>query len=169
MLDIARINAMDASEFSRAFGPIYENSPWVAQRAFERRPFGSRLDLQLALYGALQSASDDEKIALLDAHPDLAGREAELGTMTSESVAEQASAGLQSLQPDELARLRQINRAYRERFGFPAIIAARLNSKAAILDTLQARLTNSREQELQNAIAQVGEIARLRLGDLLGR
>ncbi|HVL59189.1 MAG TPA: 2-oxo-4-hydroxy-4-carboxy-5-ureidoimidazoline decarboxylase [Burkholderiaceae bacterium] len=168
MLDLATINAMDTAAFCRAFGPVFERSPWLAERAFARRPFASRLDLQLALYGALQSATGDEKLALLNAHPELAGREAAAGAMTAESVAEQSSAGLNALARDELERLRELNRAYRERFGFPAIIAVRLNRKPAIFGTLEARLRNTREQELQNAIAQVAEISRLRLTELLG-
>lgn len=165
---IDAINRMTAAEFSAVFGKVYEHSPWVAERAFSRRPFGSRLELQLALYAAVQSASRDERLALLNAHPELAGKEARAGTMTAESVGEQASARLDALPPQEFARLAELNRAYRQRFGFPAIIAVRLNSLAAIFHAFEGRLHNDRDQELQNGIAQVCEIARLRLSDLLG-
>jgi 2-oxo-4-hydroxy-4-carboxy-5-ureidoimidazoline decarboxylase len=167
LLTLDTINRMSAAEFSAVFGKVYEHSPWIAERAFARRPFASRLDLQMALQAVVQGASADEQLALLRSHPELAGREAQAGTMTDESVVEQKSAGLDALPPAEFARLAQLNRAYREKFGFPAIIAARLNAKAAIFHAFEGRLHNDRTQELQNNLAQVGEIARLRLRDLL--
>lgn len=166
-LTIDHINQMSAAEFSAVFGKVYEHSPWIAERAFARRPFASRLDLQLALYGVVQGASRDEQIALLRSHPELAGREAQAGTMTDESVSEQKRAGLDALPPAEFTRLGELNRAYLARFGFPAIIAARLNTKPAIFLAFESRLHNEVDHERQNSLAQVGEIARLRLGDLL--
>jgi OHCU decarboxylase len=166
-LTIDHINRMSAAEFSAVFGKVYENSPWIAERAFLRRPFASRLDLQMALYGVVQGATREEQIMLLRSHPELAGREAQAGTMTEESVGEQKRAGLDALPPAEFSRLRDLNRAYLGKFGFPAIIAARLNAKAAIFLAFESRLHNEIDQELQNSLAQVGEIARLRLGDLL--
>ena len=85
MPTLDELNGATPGEFSRAFGPLYERSPWVAERACARRPFASRLDLQLALYGVVQSASEPEKLALIRAHPELAGREAREGTLTRES------------------------------------------------------------------------------------
>jgi 2-oxo-4-hydroxy-4-carboxy-5-ureidoimidazoline decarboxylase len=167
LFTVDRINQMGAAEFSAIFGKVYENSPWIAERAVARRPFASRLDLQMALYGVVQGATHDEQVALLRSHPELAGREAQAGTMTDESVGEQKRAGLDALPPAEFARLRDLNRAYLTKFGFPAIIAARLNTKAAIFLAFESRLHNDVEQERQNSLAQVGEIARLRLGDLL--
>jgi 2-oxo-4-hydroxy-4-carboxy-5-ureidoimidazoline decarboxylase len=166
-LTIDRINLMSAAEFSAVFGKVYEHSPWIAERAFARRPFASRLDLQMALYGVVQGATREEQLALLRSHPELAGREAQAGTMTDESVGEQKRAGLDALPPEAFARLRELNRAYLEKFGFPAIIAARLNAKPAIFLAFESRLHNEVDHELQNSLAQVGEIARLRLGDLL--
>lgn len=167
LFTVDRINQMGATEFSAIFGKVYENSPWIAERAFARSPFASRLDLQMALYGVVQGATHDEQVALLRSHPELAGRQAQAGTMTDESVGEQKRAGLDALPPAEFARLRELNRAYLAKFGFPAIIAARLNTKAAIFLAFESRLHNDVEQERQNSLAQVGEIARLRLGDLL--
>jgi len=167
MPTLDELNGATPGEFSRAFGPLYERSPWVAERACARRPFASRLDLQLALYGVVQSASEPEKLALIRAHPELAGREAREGTLTRESGREQAAAGLGTLDADEAAELRELNARYLERFGFPFVICARQNRKDAIIGTLRARLANTREQEIANAIAQIGEIARLRLLDLL--
>jgi 2-oxo-4-hydroxy-4-carboxy-5-ureidoimidazoline decarboxylase len=166
-LTIERINDMSAAEFSAVFGKVYEHSPWIAERAFARRPFGSRLDLQMAMQAVVQGATRDEQLALLRAHPELAGREARGGTMTESSVGEQRGVGLDALPPADFARLAELNRAYRERFGFPAIIAVRLNSLAAIFHAFEGRLHNDPEQELQNNLTQVGEVARLRLADLL--
>jgi len=161
------INRYTPRQFSAAFGAVYEHSPWIAERAFARRPFASRLELQLALYGVVQGASDDEKVALIRAHPELAGREARAGTLTAESAGEQAAAGLGTLTAEEAAELRRMNALYASRFGFPFVICARQNRKHAILGTLRARLSNAREQEIANAIAQIGEIARLRIADLV--
>lgn len=166
-LTIDRINRMSAAEFSAVFGSVYEHSPWIAERAFSRRPFASRLELQLALQAVVQAASRDEQVALLCAHPELAGREAQAGTLTEASVGEQTRAGLNALPPAAFARLTELNRAYREKFGFPAIIAVRLNSTAAIFHAFEGRLHNDAQQELQNNLTQVSEVARLRLGDLL--
>ena len=167
---IAEINRLDPSEFAAAFGKVYEHSPWVAERAFALRPgsgFSSRAALHAALVATVQSASEAEQVALLNAHPDLAGKEAEAGTLTDASTREQAQAGLTALTRAEVEQLRASNADYRARFGFPFIIAARNNTKAAIYGTLAARLHNTREMELHNALAQVGEIARLRLTDLV--
>jgi 2-oxo-4-hydroxy-4-carboxy-5-ureidoimidazoline decarboxylase len=167
---LAAINRMDAAQFSASFGKVYEHSPWVAGRAFTLRPssgFASRGALHAALVATVYAATEDEQIALLRAHPELAGREAETGAMTPESASEQAVAGLTAMSRDEVQRLRAMNASYREKFGFPFIIVARNNTQAAIFGTLEARTHNSREMELRNALAQVGEIARLRLADLI--
>jgi 2-oxo-4-hydroxy-4-carboxy-5-ureidoimidazoline decarboxylase len=167
-LTLDAVNRMSAASFSAELGKVCENAPWIAERAFARRPFASRLDLQLALYAVVQGATRDEQLALLRAHPELAGHEAQTGTLTDESAHEQKAAGLDALPPAEFARLAELNRAYRGKFGFPAIIAVRLNTKAAIFHAFEGRLHNDVEQELQNNLAQVGEVTRLRLRDLLG-
>jgi OHCU decarboxylase len=161
------INRMSPGAFSAVFGAVYEHSPWIAERALARRPFASAADLALALYGALQSSSDDEKLALVRAHPTLAGKEADAGTLTAASAREQAAAGLGALTADQKAELAALNARYADAFGFPFVICARLNRRDAIVGTLRARLANTRDQELANAIAQIGEIARLRVADLV--
>ena len=115
----------------------------------------------------VHEASENEQVALLRAHPELAGKEAAAGTLTADSRSEQTRAGLSTLSAAELQRLRELNAQYRQQFGFPFIIAARNNTQAAIFATLEARLHNTRAMELHNALAQVGEIARLRLTDLV--
>lgn len=169
MPTLDEVNGLTPREFSATFGAVYEHSPWIAERAFERAPFATPLDLQLALYGVVQAASEGEKLALVQAHPELAGKEAGAGALTEASAREQSAAGLGTLTPDQKAELRELNRRYREAFGFPFVICARLNRRDAILGTLRARLANTREQELANAIAQIGEIARLRIADLVDR
>lgn len=167
---LADINRMDATAFAVAFGKIYEHSAWIAKRAFALRPpsgFSSRAALHAALVATVHSATEDEQIGLLCAHPELAGKEAAAGTLTADSTREQAVAGLTAMQAEDVQRLRALNRRYREKFGFPFIIAARNNTQAAIFGTLEARLQNVRTMELHNALAQVGEIARLRLLDLM--
>src|SRR5512144_999047 len=167
---LAAINAMDAARFSAAFGKVYEHSPWIAERAFALRPsggFASRDALHAALVATVYAATNDERVALLRAHPELAGKEAERGALTAESTREQAVAGLTAMSRDDVEQLRALNADYRDKFGFPFIIAARNNTKAAIFGTLVARLANTREMEINNALAQVGEIARLRLLDLI--
>ncbi len=167
MASIERINAYTPAEFSAAFGKVYEHSAWIAERAFAQRPFASDTALLLALWGVVQSASPQEQLALLNAHPELAGKEAQTGTLTDASTHEQSVAGLGTLDASQRAQLIELNRQYLARFGFPFIICARLNSRDAIFGILRARLTNSRDQELQNALTQVGQIARLRLLDIL--
>jgi 2-oxo-4-hydroxy-4-carboxy-5-ureidoimidazoline decarboxylase len=167
---LAEINRMDATAFAAAFGKVYEHSPWIAERAFALRPaagFASRAGLHAALVATVHAATIDEQIRLLCAHPELAGKEAAAGTLTAASTQEQAVAGLTALRAAEVDRLRGLNRRYREKFGFPFIIAARNNTQAAIFGTLEARLHNTRAMELHNALAQVGEIARLRLLELI--
>jgi 2-oxo-4-hydroxy-4-carboxy-5-ureidoimidazoline decarboxylase len=170
MPSLAEINRLDAAQFSKLFGAVYEHSQWIAERAFAMRPangFASRAQVHAALVATVQSASSAEKLALLNAHPELAGREAAAGTLTSASTAEQASAGLTSMTAADVAQLRELNAAYRAKFGFPFIIAVRNNTQSAIFGAVKSRLANSREMELNNCLMQVGEIARLRLMDLI--
>lgn len=167
---LADINRMDARDFAIAFGKVYEHSAWVAERAFALRPaagFASRAALHAALVAAMHSATENEQVGLLCAHPELAGKEAVAGSLTADSAREQAGAGLAAMRADEVSRLRALNKRYREQCGFPFIIAARNNTQAAIFGTLEARLHNTRAMELHNALAQVGEIARWRLLDLV--
>lgn len=168
---LADINRMDAASFAATFGKVYEHSAWIAERAFALRPattgFASRAALHAALVATVHAATEDEQVGLLRAHPELAGKEAAAGTLTADSTREQALAGLGAMSADSVQRLSTLNTRYGEKFGFPFIIAARNNTQAAIFGTLEARLHNTRTMELHNALAQVGEIARLRLLDLL--
>ena len=112
-MDCEQLNALDCKQFTGIVGGVYENSPWVAERAFKSAPFGSLTELTATMKAAVDAASDEEKMALLRAHPDLAGKAALAGNLTAESNEEQSRAGLGSLTPEELARFQQLNTAYR--------------------------------------------------------
>jgi 2-oxo-4-hydroxy-4-carboxy-5-ureidoimidazoline decarboxylase len=154
---------MTDAEFVERYGTLFEHSPWVVERAAAQRPFA---DLYTGLMQVVHDATAEERLALIRAHPELAGKAAIDQTLTSESTAEQASAGLDRLTAAEFARFHALNAAYGQRFGFPFVICVRLTDKAGILAAMERRLDNDRETELAAAIAQVGEIVRLRLIDL---
>jgi 2-oxo-4-hydroxy-4-carboxy-5-ureidoimidazoline decarboxylase len=163
MPKLAELNALDRAEFTRIVGPVFEHSPWVAARTEMQRPFASREALHAALVATVAEASDDEKLALIRAHPDLIGD----AHLTAASQAEQTSAGLQDATAAEAKQFREFNRQYRERFGFPFVICARLNKKEAIARAFPVRLRNSTEQEMATALQEISKIAELRLRDLV--
>lgn len=173
---LADINQMDRPAFVGALGHLFEHSPWVAEATWPHRPFRDATHLQAELCRTLRSAPAAKQLALIRAHPDLAGRlpgpgpgEGARGpTLTKESTGEQASAGLNRLSDTALAEFQKLNGAYRARFGFPFIICARLNAKEAILAAMRARLPNSPAAEHAAALAEIEKIAWLRLQDILG-
>ncbi|MCJ2183478.1 2-oxo-4-hydroxy-4-carboxy-5-ureidoimidazoline decarboxylase [Novosphingobium sp. 1949] len=142
--------------------PLFEHSPWVEARADAAPSSGDR---HADLLAVLTGATREEQLALIRAHPELAGKAAIDKTLTEASAAEQASAGLDRLTPEEYAAFHRLNAAYRERFGFPFIICVRLTDKAGILAAMAARLDNDSETEIATALGQIGEIVRLRLED----
>lgn len=161
---------MAQSDFVAAFGGIYEHSHWVAERAFDLelgpahdRPAG----LANAMARAFRSASDDERLSVLRAHPDLAGKLAAAKRLTEASTSEQASAGLDALTDDERARFTELNNAYTDKHGFPFIIAVRDHDKASILAAFERRINNDTQTEMAEACKQVERIARLRLNEVL--
>lgn len=162
-------SAMGREEFITRFGGIFEHSPWIAERAYENG-IGAANDtaagLHAALVTAFRLASPEERLAVLNAHPDLAGKLAEARRLTADSTSEQASAGLDALTDEERAQFQALNAAYVERFGFPFIIAVRDHDKQGILDAFKRRLENMRVEEFATACAQVERIARLRLDSL---
>jgi 2-oxo-4-hydroxy-4-carboxy-5-ureidoimidazoline decarboxylase len=139
---------------------LFEHSPWVEARADARPSSGDR---HADLMAVLHEATPAEQLALIRAHPELAGKAAVDGTLTEASAAEQASAGLDRLTQREFDRFHALNAAYRERFGFPFIICVRLTNKAGILAAMERRLGNDRDAEMAEALRQIGEIVRLRL------
>lgn len=139
---------------------LFEHSPWVESRAAERPSSGDRL---ADLMAVVHAATREEQLALIRAHPELAGKAGIAGTLTEASAGEQASAGLDQLTTEEFERFHALNTAYRERFGFPFIICVRLTDKAGIIEAMERRLNNDRETEIATAIEQIGEIVRFRL------
>ena len=164
MPKLAELNGLDRAEFTRIVGPVFEHSPWIAARTAAQRPFASRESLHAALIATVAKASDAEKLSLIRAHPDLIGD----AHLTAASQAEQAGAGLFDATAEEAAQFREYNRQYRQRFGFPFVICARLNKKEAIAQAFPIRLRNSREQEMETALQEISKIAELRLEDLIG-
>jgi 2-oxo-4-hydroxy-4-carboxy-5-ureidoimidazoline decarboxylase len=153
-------NALPEAAFVARLHALFEHSPWVVERAVARRPFA---DLHAGLLQVLHAASADEQLALIRAHPELAGKAAIDGSLTAASAAEQAQAGLDRLTAEEVARFQALNAAYRARFDFPFVICVRLTDKAGILAAMQARLANAREAEIATALDEIGKIVRLRL------
>jgi 2-oxo-4-hydroxy-4-carboxy-5-ureidoimidazoline decarboxylase len=159
---LSRVNEMTTAAFVECFGPVAEHSPWVAEAAAGARPFadvGAMID---AFAKAVRRARPERQLELLRAHPDLAGRAREI---TDDSRREQKGAGLDALSPEEFARFTALNAAYRRKFGFPFILAVRGARKQRILDAFERRLGNSKDVELDTALAQVCAILRFRLED----
>jgi 2-oxo-4-hydroxy-4-carboxy-5-ureidoimidazoline decarboxylase len=166
--DMAAINAMDHDAFVQKFGGIFEKSPWVADRVWEKKPFASLDAMHSAMVDIVKYAALPNQLALLQAHPDLAGKEAQAGAMTTSSVAEQASAGLNALSKEEMTQISNYNTAYKARFGFPFIIAVRMHTKEGIFFDFARRLHNDTQTEYLNDLQNVYAITRLRLDKLLG-
>jgi OHCU decarboxylase len=160
------INELDRDAFVERYGPLFEHSPWVAEAAWSDRPFADREQLYEALVAAMHAAPRERKLALIRAHPDLAGKAAIEGTLTDSSRREQAAAGLDRLTPDEYDAFTRLNAAYRDRFGFPFVVCAREHTKESILRVASERLSNSEDEEIRVALEEIAKIARLRLEDL---
>jgi 2-oxo-4-hydroxy-4-carboxy-5-ureidoimidazoline decarboxylase len=168
-VSLQELNTADRPAFTAALGHLFEHSPWVAEQTWAQRPFASAEALHAALCATMRAAPVDRQLALIRAHPDLAGRLAQQKQLTAESTREQASAGLDQLTNAELAEFTRNNDTYKARFGFPFIICARLNAKAAILSAMAARLSNSPAAEHAAALTEIEKIAWLRLSDTLSK
>ena len=146
---------------------VFEHSPWVAERAWARAPFRSAAELHAEMMRAVGAASREEQLALIRAHPELAGKEAAEGSLTIESSGEQGRLGFTRLSKAELARMQQVNRAYREKFGFPCIVALRLHdTRESVMQEMERRTRNDPETEVKNALEQIGHITRGRLENI---
>ena len=160
---LANLNAADEAGFMAALGDVYEHAPWVAQAALKQRPFATLVALHAAMMDAVRAAPPEQRLTLIKGHPDLAGKAARAGTMTVESKAEQASAGLDRLSEAEFAQFHRLNDAYREKFGMPFIICVRRHSKDSILQQFERRLQNTMSAEIETALGEIVRIAALRL------
>lgn len=150
--------------FVLRYGGIYECSPWVAEQAFEQAAGVADPERLAQIFAErVDRAGDDVKLALIRAHPDLAGRAAIRGELTAESTEEQASAGIDRCTPEEFERFQTLNRQYKEKFGFPFVMAIRGSTRHEILAAFVERLGNTREAEFERAIAEIHKIARMRL------
>jgi 2-oxo-4-hydroxy-4-carboxy-5-ureidoimidazoline decarboxylase len=161
------LRRLERARFVELFGGVFEHAPWVAEQAFDAGPFHSVEALHGALVEAMRRAPRARQLALVRAHPDLAGRAAIAGALTAASSAEQASAGLDQCTQAEFERFRELNDKYKEKFAFPFILAVKGRTRDQILAAFERRLHDSIEAEFEEALSQIARIAWLRLGDLI--
>ncbi|MCS7059251.1 MAG: 2-oxo-4-hydroxy-4-carboxy-5-ureidoimidazoline decarboxylase [Meiothermus sp.] len=164
-MTLDELNRLPLEDFVEKVGWVFEGSPWIAQAAWESRPWASLEALHQSLVRVVQRAPREAQLALIRAHPDLGSRT----RMAEASQAEQRGAGLDTLTPAEYERIQVLNRAYTERFGFPFILAVRGKGKAEVFRAMEARLESDPETEFQTALSEVYKIAYFRLADLLER
>ena len=169
-MNLAQVNALSLEQFTVRFGGVFENSPWVAREAWKRRPFDSLDVLFGSMSEAVRGAAEAQKLALIRAHPELAGREAARGALTTDSTSEQARLGFLSLDRSHLEQMKELNRTYRQRFGIPCIVALKLHaSRASVMAEMQRRLGNTVQAEIAAALEQINHIARGRLEKIAGQ
>ena len=171
-MNLQNLNSLSEAEFVSVLGGIFEHSPWVAEAVAGGRPFASVSALHQAMVQVVENASVTKQLALIRAHPDLAGKAARAGNLTDASTSEQKGAGLDRLDDTEYERFHRLNDAYKQRFDFPFILAVRGfdgkgHDKYSILASFETRLQNTPEQEISEALRQIARIAELRLGDML--
>ena len=166
---LASLNGLDRAGFAHLLGEVFEHSPWVAERAWVQRPFASIDALHAAMLAAVRAAGTDEQLALIRAHPELAGREAAEGTLTADSTSEQGRLGFTALSRAEFERVARANRAYRERFGVPCIVALRLHAtRESVIAEMERRAAGrDRAAEIAAALDQIGHITRGRLDKIV--
>jgi 2-oxo-4-hydroxy-4-carboxy-5-ureidoimidazoline decarboxylase len=164
---LSRVNAASRAEFVDLLGAVFEHAPWVADAAYEARPFPDRAHLHAAMMAAVEASPAERQIAFLNGHPELGARAEIVADLTADSAAEQMSAGLTRLSAAEFDWFRARNRAYRDKFGFPFIIAVRRHTKQAILDTFERRLQGEPEEERAQALREIAVLTRLRLDTLI--
>lgn len=166
-MTLEEVNALSEADFIRAFSDLYEHTPWIVAETAGLGPFEDQAHLQSAMTGVVERAGEEKQLALLRAHPELAGKAAMDKTLTDASTSEQASAGLDRMTPVEYGEFHTLNAAYRERFDFPFIICVRLTDKPGILRAMRQRLENSREAEFRTALDEVSKIVGIRLGEIM--
>jgi 2-oxo-4-hydroxy-4-carboxy-5-ureidoimidazoline decarboxylase len=165
MISLSDVNALTPDAFLARFGDVAEHSPWVAEAAGAMRPYRSRDAMVAAFSQAVRGAPRKMQLALIRAHPDLAGRAAQQGEMADDSKREQAGAGLDSLTAEEFARFKDLNGRYREAFGFPFILAVKGATKTQILEAFEDRVGNTPAVEFETALGQISRIFRFRIED----
>lgn len=166
-MKLAALNQASPEAFIEVLGAVFEHSPWIAEIACAAGPFADRDALHGAMMAAIDGAGEAAQLALIRAHPDLAGKAARAGALTDESSREQSGAGLDRLSDAEYERFHRLNQAYGDRFGFPFIIAVKGHTKQSILDAFEARLANDPGAERAEALRNIGLIGQFRLFDLI--
>lgn len=166
-MTLDQLNALDREAFTRALGAVFEHSPWVAAGAWLQRPYTSVEALHAAMCGVVRQAGPAAQLALIRAHPQLAGKAAVAGALSADSTREQRGAGLDQCSPEEYLRLTELNARYIARFGFPFILAVRGCTRQGIIANMAARVDNHRQAEMNEALRQIERIAALRLADLI--
>ncbi len=164
-----RVNELDREGFVTRYGSLFEHSPWVAEEAWRSRPFGSVEEMWRAFKDAMYAAPRERRLDLIRAHPDLAGKASVARELTQESAREQASAGLDRLSPGEFEAFTRMNREYREKFDLPMVVCVREHTKESIMENVQSRLENSRDEEIRTALAEISKISHYRLLDIVER
>lgn len=167
-MTLDQLNAMPLDSFTDNLRSIFEHSPWIARAAWPQRPFADIDALHAAMCLVLAQANDDAKLALIRAHPELAGKAAIRGELTDASTREQSGAGLNQCSAEEFAELTKMNSAYNARFGFPFILAVRGHTRSTIIANMRERLGSNPAAEIATALRQIERIAIFRLRDLLG-
>ena len=163
------LNSTDRSAFIALFGGVFENSPWVAETVFAYRPYRNSDELHRAMMRCVHAAPQSQQLALIRAHPELAGREAVEGALTSDSTSEQNRLGFLALTRSELEEIGELNRRYRDKFGFPCIVALRQHeTRESVLAEMKRRVGNTAATEFANALQQIGHITRGRLAKIMG-
>jgi 2-oxo-4-hydroxy-4-carboxy-5-ureidoimidazoline decarboxylase len=168
-MTLANLNAMDRAAFVALLGGIFEHSPWVAEIAWDARPFATVEALHEAMVAAVDGAGEAQQLALLRAHPELAGKAAVRGELTHDSTQEQARAGLDRCSAEEFVRIQSLNADYNAKFGFPFIVAVKELDRVGIIDRFARRFDHDRATEIAEALAQVARIARFRLDALIAQ
>ena len=167
MIPLTQLNALPAHDFVAALATIFEHSPWVPERVAAARPFASGVALHQAMCDAVMQADEPLQLALIRAHPELAGRAAIRGDLTSASSSEQKQAGLASCTPEQYELLQSLNAAYGSRFAFPFVLAVKGHTPQSVIATLQQRMTHEPVAERSVALSEICRIARFRLADLV--
>ena len=167
MTDLATLNHLDREAFVALLGGVFEHAAWVAEGAFPARPFASVADLHGAMMAVVRAAPAAARSAFLDGHPELAGPEARARSMTADSASEQGSAALDRMPPADADAFDRLNAAYRERFGFPLIVAVRGRDRAEILRIFETRVLRDPVDEAASALDEIALITRMRLDRLL--
>ena len=162
---INKINKLSQSEFIKIFGNIFEKARWIAKKLYDQKPFNDFQDLSLKMLGIFEATTKKNQLKILNAHPDLADK-VKIASLTLNSQKEQINAGLNQCSEDEFNEFKNLNKSYRQKYGFPFVIAVKGKNKIEILSEFRKRILNSVDEEFNEAIIQVGKIANLRLNEI---